>query len=242
MDIQSRKDITTKQLHVGGDPAVKDDCTILTAAATQASVIDTTSYAVASQDGNYLEIAIDSLAAQRVDLIGALTTAAHMISAINKQIIGGYAVADGDQVRIYSETWGSTSKVVVDVGTSDLTFGTASASGTGGLKRGSVMTQDPATRIWKPLTVVTATDGTEMPRGVFEGPDIDPHVLAASNVTNQLIAIGGPVRYNSSEIIFHGTVVATDEITNQNMTVESALANLGIFLEAVRFISQLENA
>lgn len=242
MDIQARRDITTRQLHVGGDPLVKDDCTILTAAASAATVIDTTSYAVSSQDGNYLDITIDALAAQRVTFSGAITTAAHVIAQINQQIIGGYATADGDQVRITSTTWGADSKVVVAVGTSDLTFGTASDDGTGGLKRGTVMTQNPATRVWQPHTDVTATDGTEMPRGVFEGPDIEPNVLAAGNVEDQSIAIGGaPVRYAADQLIFRNSVAITDEITNQNMTVESALANLGIYLEAVEFISQLEN-
>lgn len=242
MDIQARNDVTITQLHTGGDPRVKDDCTVLTAAASQATVIDTTTYPVASQDGLYLTIAVDGGAAQRVDFVGALTTAAHIIAAINAQIAGAYAYADGAQVRITTESWGATSSVVVDVATSAITFGTASDLGTGGLVRGSVMTTDPATNIWVPLTDVTATDGTQFPRGVFEGPDIDPHELAAGNVANQKIAIGGPVEYGSNTIVFHNGVAIDDEITNDNITVEAALASIGIYIEAVDFISQLENA
>jgi hypothetical protein len=177
-----------------------------------------------------------------VDFVGAITTAAQVIAAINAQITGAYAFADGWNVRITSETWGSWSSIVVNVGTSGITFGTASDSGTGGLKRGSVMTTDPATNIWQPLTNVAATDGTEMPRGVFVGQTIDPHRLAAGNVSNQSIAIGGPVEYGDNTIVFHNGVALTDEITNQNITVEAALASIGIYIEAVEFVSQLENA
>lgn len=242
MDIQARNDVTITQLQTGGDPRTKDDCTILTAAASQATVIDTTTYPVASQDGKYLTIAVDGGAAQTVNFVGALTTAAHIIAAINAQITGAYAFADGAQVRITSESWGATSSIVVDVGTSDITFGTASDLGTGGLVRGSVMTTNPATGVWQPLTDVTATDGTEMPRGVFMGQDIDPHDLAAGNVDDQLICIGGPVEFGSNTIVFHNSVALTDEITNQNLTVEAALASIGIYIESVEFISQLENA
>jgi hypothetical protein len=241
MDIQARNDVTITQLQTGGDARVKDDCTVLTAAASQATVIDTTSYPVSTQNGLYITIAVDGGVAQRVDFVGALTTAAHLIAAINAQITGAYAYADGGQVRITSESWGATSQIVVDVATSDMTFTTASDLGTGGLVRGSVMTYDPATGIWIPFTDVTATDGTEMPRGVFMGEDIDPHVLAAGNVTNQVMCIGGPVEFGSNAIVFHNGVALTDEITNQNITVEGALASIGIFIEAVEFISQLEN-
>lgn len=242
MDIQARNDVTITQLQTGGDPRVKDDCTVLTAAAAQGSVIDTTTYPVASQDGLYITVAVDGGAAQRVDFVGALTTAAHLIAAINAQITGAYAYADGAQVRITSVSWGVQSSVAVDVGTSAMTFTTASASGTGGLPRGTVMTTDPATNIWQPLTDVTATDGTEAPRGVFVGQDIDPHVLAAGNVADQSICIGGPVEYGDNVLIFQNGVAITDEITNQNITVEAALASIGIYVEAVDFVSQLENA
>lgn len=240
MDIQARKDVTITQLQTGGDPRVKDNCTVLTAAASQATVIDTTTYPVASQNGLYITVAVDGGTPQRVDF-GAITTAAQVIAAINAQITGAYAYADGAQVRITSVSWGATSSVAVDVGTSALTFGTASDLGTGGLVRGSVMTLNPATNIWQPLTNVAATDGTEAPRGVFVGEDIDPHALAAGNVTNQLICIGGPVEFGSNTIVFHNGVALTDEITNQNITVESALASIGIYVESVNFVSQLEN-
>ena len=242
MDIQARNDVTITQLHSGGDPRVKDDCTVLTEAASQATVIDTTTYPVASQNGLYITVTVDGGTAQRVDFVGALTTAAHLIAAINAQITGAYAYADGAQVRLTTESWGATSSIAVDVGTSAMTFGTASDEGTGGLVRGTVMTTDPATNIWKPLTDVTATDGTEAPRGIFEGPDIDPHTLAAGNVTNQRIAIGGPAEYGSNRVLFRNSVALTDEITNQNITVEAALASIGIYVESVEFISQLENA
>ena len=242
MDIQARNDVTITQLQTGGDPRVKDDCTVLTAVADQATVIDTTTYPVASQDGLYITIAVDGGTPQRVDFVGAITTAAQVIAAINAQIEGAYAYADGAQVRITSVTWGSTSAIAVDVATSAITFGTASDAGTGGLVRGTVMTTDPATNIWEPLTDVTATDGTEAPRGIFVGEDIDPHALAAGNVTNQSICIGGPVEFGDNVIIFLNGVALDDEITNQNITVEAALASIGIYVESVDFISQLENA
>lgn len=239
---QARLDTVIRQLHVGGDPHVKDDCTIKTSPASQATVIDTTAYPVASQDGKQIKVTVDGGAEQTIALVGALTTAAHMIAAINSQAKGFYAFADGAQVRFRTESWGHWSSISVDVDTSDLTFATASDEGAGGLKRGSVMVMDPATSIWEPLTNVALTTGLEVPRGVFEGYDIDPHKLAAGNVTNQNIAIGGPVRYDSSQLVLHNSVALTDEITNQNMTVEHALASIGIFAEAVNFVSQLENS
>ena len=242
MDIQARNDVTVTQLQTGGDPRTKDDCTVLTTVVDQATVIDTTTYAVGSQNGKYLTITVDNGTAQRVDFTGAITTAAQVIAAINSQITGAYATADGAQVRITSVTWGVRSAISVDVGTSDITFGTASDAGVGGLLRGTVMTTNPATNVWQPLTDVTATDGTEAPRGVFMGQDIDPHELAAGNVTDQLICIGGPVEFGSDTIIFQNSVALSDEITNQNITVEGALASIGIYIESVNFISQLENA
>lgn len=241
MDIQARLDVSIRQLHVGGDPRVKDDCTIAQAAASAATVIDTTTYPVTSQNGKYIDITVDGGNVQRITFTGAITTAAQVAAAINLLLLGAYATVDGTQVRITSVTWGADSSIVVDVGTSDLTFTTASDLGTGGLKRGTVMTQNPATRVWYPYTDVAATDGTEMPRGVFEGADIAPNVLAAGNVLNQNIAIGGPAEYDSSQIIFQNSVALTDEITNQNLTVESALASIGIYVESTEFVSQLEN-
>ena len=48
--------------------------------------------------------------------------------------------------------------------------------------------------------------------------------------------------YGDNVIVFHNGVALTDEITNQNITVEGALASIGIFIEYVDFVSQLENA
>jgi hypothetical protein len=94
-------------------------------------VDDTTTYAVADQDGNYIDITIDGGAAQRVTFSGATTTLQSIINQINAALVGGAALDNGSsQLRVRSDKQGTGSSVSIDVGTSDLTFDTPIA-GTG---------------------------------------------------------------------------------------------------------------
>jgi hypothetical protein len=87
------------------------------------TVIDTTSYPVTDQATKTLGITFDGGDEQTVTF-GTATTAAHIIEDINAQITGGYAEADGAQVRLFSNTVGATSAVAVNVTACDLTFDT----------------------------------------------------------------------------------------------------------------------
>lgn len=90
------------------------------------TILDTTTYPVADQDTNTLGITLDGGDEQTITFDGATTTAASVIEQINEQLTGGYAEADGDQVRIFSSTVGATSAVAVNVTDCDLTFAAAS--------------------------------------------------------------------------------------------------------------------
>jgi len=91
---------------------------------------DTTTYPVADQNGNNITVQFDGGAVQTVTFSGVTTTLVSVINQINAQIYGGFVVDQGGQVRVTSDTKGTNSTVLCGVGTSGLTFGSATA-GTG---------------------------------------------------------------------------------------------------------------
>jgi len=111
------------------------------------------------------------------------------------------------------------------------------------IPNGTVLAKDPATNLWEPILDVTATDGTAVPRGIYIGDTIPVADVKAANVTNCNIIVGGPISVDDGLLLFEsGTVALDDNITALKLTVEDALAQIGIFIQSVDFISPLENS
>jgi hypothetical protein len=241
--VQARTDVQIRELLLSGDPKTIDSATFAQAsAATRGSVTDTTTYAVADQDTKNFQVTIDGGTAQTVTFAGATTTAAQVIDQINAQITGGRAVASTTQVKIESDTTGVGSSVAITAGTSDLAWA-AAVAGTGGVEcaENTVVVQDPATEKWYPMTNAAATDGTEIPLGILVGGSITAAALGAADVTGQTVMVGGPVTVDRAKVVLQNSLTLSTEVTNQNMTIESMLRTIGIFIESVSYIPQQEN-
>jgi hypothetical protein len=242
--VQTRTDVTIRRLVLSGEPKSIDDAVFAQAsAATAGNVTDTTTYAVADQDGLNFQVTIDGGTAQTITFSGATTTAASVAAQINTQIIGGYAEETGGQVKITSDTVGVGSSVAITAGTSALTWA-APVAGTGGIELAeyTVVAKNPADEKWYPLTDVTATDGTEFPRGVYIGPGISAADLGAADVTDQRVMVNGDITMNEDLLVLQNGIALSDEITNQNITVRSALTSIGLNPEKTEFVPGVENS
>jgi len=119
---------------VAGDTVVLDVDNVGNATATfdaaAGTITDTTSYAVADQDGLTSIITIDGGDAQTITFAGATTTALQIAAQINDQLVGGSAVVSGGQVVVSSDKQGTDSSVAAAAGTGNLTWA-AAVAGTG---------------------------------------------------------------------------------------------------------------
>lgn len=102
--------------------------------ATQATITDTTTYAVTDQDGKTMTITItggeyDGVV-QTVTFSGATTTAAAVAAGINAQALGVSAAVVGGQVKLTTDGAGSGFAIATGAGTGDLTWA-AAVAGTG---------------------------------------------------------------------------------------------------------------
>lgn len=244
MAVQTRGDVTVRGFHLGGDAILTDSATFSqVSSATSGNVTDTTSYPVADQTGLTEKFTFDGGTEQTVTF-GTATTALLIAAFINDQVTGGSATVTGGQVVVSSDSTGVSSSVAIGTGTTALAWATAVA-GTGGegVADYTVVAQNPATRSWVVLTDVTATDGTEFPRGIYAGGGITAAALEAGDVDDAVVITGGSrFTFDEDLMVFQGTVALTDEITNQNITVRAALNSLGMFPKATDFQTSLENA
>ena len=124
---------------------------------------DTTTYAVADQDGNYIDITIDGGTAQRITFSGVTTSLQSIINQINSALIGGSAEDNGStQLRVKSDTRGTGSSVSISAGTSGLTFA-AAVAGTGDVADISAVTAAEVKTVIEAdttATVMANSDGT----------------------------------------------------------------------------------
>ena len=101
--------------------------------ATAATIVDTTSYPCANQDGLYIDVTITGGPydgeVQRITFAGIVTTSLQVAAEINNKIKGAKATA-GVQVTITTDGKGTDYDIAVSVGTSGLTFASSTA-GTG---------------------------------------------------------------------------------------------------------------
>jgi hypothetical protein len=98
--------------------------------AAAATVVDTTSYPVADQNGNTEKVTIYGYAEQTVTFSGTHTTAAQIAASMNAQLVGCSVAVDGGQVKITTDKKGDVQTVAIGTGTCGLTWDTPVA-GTG---------------------------------------------------------------------------------------------------------------
>lgn len=115
-------------------PTTKDGKFTGAVAGTSATITDTTTYAVADQDGLTSVITIvgdpDNVDAQTVTFAGATTTALQVAAGINAQTKGLSATVTGGQVVLTTDKVGAEISISVGAGTGALTWDTPVA-GTG---------------------------------------------------------------------------------------------------------------
>ena len=107
----------------------------------------------------------------------------------------------------------------------------------------TLLGQEAATGLWVPYTDITATDGTAVPKGIFNGDDIPFADLVAGNVTNQLVMLlGDACTFDSDELVLENSVTLADVIGTgvTQTTVGAELAKIGFISEATVLISEPE--
>lgn len=109
----------------------------------------------------------------------------------------------------------------------------------------TVMAYDPTNKVWTPYIDVTATDGTQYPRGIYLGPQRSVAEMQAGPITNQVFLIGDAL-VDENQLVFDEDTVAKDDIitapTSLALDVEGALRLLSIFLSGSVDVDAYENA
>jgi hypothetical protein len=110
----------------------------------------------------------------------------------------------------------------------------------------TVMAQIAATRLWVPLTQLDQVDGSSVPRGIYLGDTIDAADIAAGNVEDVAILIGGCCTVDQQDIVWDQDILTQYSVVNpgtiEARTAMKALAETtGIFIEDTEDISHFEN-
>ncbi len=190
MAVQVSTDLTTKNWTYGARESI-DSATIVQAIeATAGTLSSTNSWPLADQDTDTIVFSIDSGAPQTVTFATTTTSNAHVATACDAQLTGASAAVVGSNVVVTSDSTGAASRVDYLSGTSIATWGTPVVGTDGvGLADKTVMSQNPSTRVWQALTNVSATDGTELPTGIYEGDAITSATFEAGSVTGRSITV-----------------------------------------------------
>jgi hypothetical protein len=113
------------------------------------------------------------------------------------------------------------------------------------LLNNTVMGKVAASQKWLPLTNLAATNGMAIAQGIYQGPSIPAATLAASDVTGQVILVGGAgVIVDQEQLVLENSLTlnsVTTVGTTDLRTVEDHLANRGIFVEGTVDFDGFEN-
>lgn len=118
------------------------------------------------------------------------------------------------------------------------------AARTAPLERFTLLSQVAADGKYVPFTDETATDGTAIPSAIYLGTGIAAETLAAGDVQDAIVLLGGSLIFSREDLIIEGSKLTTTVIgagTLSATTVEGALRKIGIFLGAIDEISNFEN-
>jgi hypothetical protein len=239
-NVQTRLDNEIRALLLEGEPKSIDDATITQT--TAATVTDTTTYPVADQDTNTEKVTIDGGSEQTVTFDITVTTAEHVKAQFNAQLTGCTTDVVGGQVVITSNTFGAGSSVAIGTGTTALTWGTPVA-GTGvaiPIAANTLMSQTPGTKEWLPHTSISATDGSEKPRGIIP-VDITLDTLKASAVDDQIILVSD-FTFDEDQLVQQNSLDLDSVIASEDVTIRQWLIQIGMKPEKTQYLDKLENA
>lgn len=114
------------------------------------------------------------------------------------------------------------------------------------LVRRTLMAQIAATLKWVPFTDETATDGTAIAKGIYMGDDITAAAIAAADVVDLPIAVGGAAAtFDSAQLVIENSKLLTTVVDAAAVSahiVSDDLASIGLFAEATVDITAFENA
>jgi hypothetical protein len=124
------------------------------------------------------------------------------------------------------------------------------AARTAALAPYTLMAKVSATGKWTPWGDVTATDGTAIPQGIYMGDPIAAADLAAADVVNCPIIVGGAgVTFDNGQLVLEELVsppATIDDVitvgTNDQRTGRERLYANGLFAEDTQETDAYENA
>jgi len=120
------------------------------------------------------------------------------------------------------------------------------AGRSGDLVCNTVMGKIAASGKWAAYELVTATDGTAIPQGIYRGPTILEATIQAGDVDDVAILVGGlACLVDESQLVYENSYTRATVITlatEDLRTIEDHLAVRGIFMADVVNISDFENA
>jgi len=91
------------------------------------------------------------------------------------------------------------------------------------------------------LTPATGFDDVNLPAGIYVGDEILAATVAAADVTNCPILVGGNATINSGEIVLEGALTLATVIPTMHKTIEDVLLGLGLTPEDTIDIASHEN-
>lgn len=107
----------------------------------------------------------------------------------------------------------------------------------------TVLAKISATGKYVPYTDIAATDGTAFPAGIYTGPDIAAVDIAAADVVNLPVLVGGNAFFDKNQLILENSLTLETVIggvTLFNQTVSDALKKIGLYSEDTVDISSFQ--
>ena len=86
-------------------------------------------------------------------------------------------------------------------------------------------------------TAGTGLDGSTLPTGILISSEVAAALLVAGDVTGQCVLIGGNVVVDGDAMVLEGSLARTSVVVDRGQTIESCLADRGIFCAETRDIS-----
>lgn len=194
----------------------------VTVTGTSGSVTDTTTYPVADQDTKTEKVTIDGGAEQTVTFSGAHTTALQIAASMNAQLTGCSVNVVGGQVKITSDSTGTSSSVAIGTGTADLTWGTPVAgTGDGGvILDNTLVALDTSTLKLVPYVKGGSTNGN----GVVYGVLTNGFTATATGDTAVRVAVGPGAKFVKDYLV----IQADGDATNIDAAVKLLALGVGI--------------
>jgi hypothetical protein len=108
----------------------------------------------------------------------------------------------------------------------------------------TLMAQNPSTLKWEPFSDETASDGTQWPRGILMREYTEAAIQAADIPDVPIIVGGKGLVIDSGQLVIESSKLLTTVINvpaGINKTVETALSEIGIFVQVTVDIDAYQN-